>query len=492
MGGFFGAVSRKSCLDEIYYGTDYHSHLGTRRGGIAMSDESGKIRRRIHDISNTPFRTKFGEESLRLFENCNAGIGIISDDEDQPLVISSKFGFFAIVTVGKINNIDEIIRQELGEGQSHLAEYGDGEANPTEVAAMLICRKDTLVDGIAYACSKINGSLSILILHQGKLYAARDRYGRTPVVLGLRRDENGDPETRAVTMENSAFPNLDIENDRELGPGEIVSISADQVKVEKKPGKKMKICTFFWVYYGYPSSSYEGVNTETARYRNGESMADSDAELKDKVDTICGIPDSGIAHAIGYSNRFGCPYRRAFVKYTPTWARSFMPPSQIQRERVARMKLIPVEEQIAGKKLLFCDDSIVRGTQLGDTVKRLYERGAQEVHMRSACPPLLYGCRFLNFSRSRSERELAARRAILELEGVSELTPEILKKYQEYGSREYLAMVEIIRKKLHLTTLKFQQLDRLLDAIGIPRDQLCTYCWNGRDIEEDNSKESEK
>ena len=488
MGGFFGVVSSAECVEDIYYGTDYHSHLGTRRGGMAMSGADGIIKRRIHDISNTPFRTKFGKESLDLFCNCTSGIGVISDDEDQPLVVTSKFGTFAITTVGRINNVEEIIRQEMADGLSHLAEYSSGEPNPTEVAAVLISRKNSLVEGIAHAQKLIDGSLSLLILHEGAIYAARDRYGRTPVVLGICKDAQGNIVKRAVSMESSAFPNLDLETDVELGPGEIRKITLEEAKVMKPCGSCMKICTFFWVYYGYPSSCYEGVNTEAARYRNGASMADQDEEYKDKIDSICGIPDSGIPHAIGYSNRFGRPYHRSFVKYTPTWSRSFMPPNQSMRERVAKMKLIPVESQISGKKLLFCDDSIVRGTQLGDTVKRIYEKGAVEVHMRSSCPPLLYGCRFLNFSRSRSEQELAARKAISELEGTEDLTPEILAKYQVFGSKEYLAMVNVIRKKLNFTTLKFQQLEKLQDAIGIPRENLCTYCWNGCDPTIDENK----
>ena len=493
MGGFFGVVSNAECVDDIYYGTDYHSHLGTCRGGMAMCGKDRVIKRRIHDISNTPFRTKFGAESLALFNGCITGMGVISDDEDQPLVITSKFGTFAIITVGRINNIDEIIKNEMSDGLSHLSEYSiSGEINPTEIAAVLICRKNSLVEGIAHAQQVVDGSLSILILHDGALYAARDRYGRTPVVLGYKKDSEGNIEARAVTMESSAFPNLDYEVDSELGPGEIRKVTLEEVKVMKPCGSCMKMCTFFWVYYGYPSSCYEGVNTELARYRNGASMADQDEEFKDKIDSICGIPDSGIPHAIGYSNRFGRPYQRSFVKYTPTWARSFMPPTQRLREKVAKMKLIPVDSQIAGKKLLFCDDSIVRGTQLGDTIKRIYEKGAVEVHMRSSCPPLLYGCRFLNFSRSRSEQELAARKAIAELEGTENLTPEMLKKYQVFGSKEYLAMVNVIRKKLNFTTLKFQQLEKLLEAIGIPQENLCTYCWNGQDPSVDDKNQEGK
>ena len=481
MGGFFGIVSNAECVEDIYYGTDYHSHLGTRRGGMAMSVGDSVIKRRIHDISNTPFRTKFGAESLAIFKDCTCGIGIISDDEDQPLVVTSKFGTFAIVTVGRINNIDQIIENELADGCSHLCEYGSGGPNPTEVAALLICRKNTLTEGIAHAQSVIDGSLSLLVLHKGAVYAARDRFGRTPVILGIRKDSSGAVTARSVTMESSAFPNLDMELDCELGPGEIRRITLEGTEVMRKCGNCKKVCTFFWVYYGYPSSCFEGSNIESARYRNGASMADQDEEYKDKIDSICGIPDSGIPHAIGYSNRFGRPYQRSFVKYTPTWARSFMPPNQSMREKVAKMKLIPVDSQIAGKKLLFCDDSIVRGTQLSDTIKRIYEKGAVEVHMRSSCPPLLYSCRFLNFSRSRNEQELAARRAIAELEGTEDLTPEILAKYQVFGSKEYLAMVNVIRKKLNFTTLKFQQLEKLQEAIGIPAEDLCTYCWNGCD-----------
>ena len=476
MGGFFGVASKSDCVSDIYFGTDYHSHLGTRRGGIAITNPAGKIDRRIHDISNAQFRSKFDSE-IGSFTG-NTGMGVISDTEDQPLIISSQLGTFAIITVGKINNVDEILDLAFASGCSHLAESGDGEPNPTEVVAMLISRSNSMVAGIEYAQRVIDGSCSILILTGNKLYAARDRYGRTPVILGRK------PGSYAVTMETTAFPTLDYEMFRELGPGEVVEITADGVSQLRTPGRTMKMCSFFWVYYGYPSSCYEGVNTESARYRNGEDMAEQDKDILPDIDTVSGIPDSGIAHAVGYAHAAGKPYRRAFVKYTPTWPRSFTPPSQKLREQVARMKLIPVLEQIQGKRLLFCDDSIVRGTQLRDTVGRLYRRGAKEIHMRSSCPPLLFGCRFLNFSRSRSELDLAARRAIARLEN-GNTSDEVIKQYLEHGSPKYNAMVDEIRKELNLTSLKFQKLESLISSMGLQPDKVCTYCWNGRDVNDE-------
>ena len=426
MGGFFGVVADHDCVCDIFYGTDYHSHLGTKRGGLAVCDPENRITRRIHDITNAQFRSKFDDEIGKFFGN--SGIGIISDYEDQPLIISSKFGTYAIVTVGKINNIDELARQAFDRGFSHFSESSYGELNPTEITAMLIDRKESIVDGIEYAQKVIDGSCSILVLINNKIYAARDRYGRTPVILGEKEG------AFAVSMESTAFPNLDYRFKYELGPGEIVEITSKEVIQKRAPGDTMKICAFFWVYYGYPSSCYEGINTESARYRNGESMAEADRDFVNEIDSVCGIPDSGIAHAIGYANAAGKPYRRSFVKYTPTWPRSFMPQNQAARDLVARMKLIPVQEQIENKRMLFCDDSIVRGTQLRDTVVRLYERGAKTVHMRSACPPLLFGCKFLNFSRSRSELDLAARRAIARLE-TREITDEVIQEYLEYDHR---------------------------------------------------------
>ncbi len=474
MGGFFGVVSSGDCVSDLYFGIDYHSHLGTRRGGIAVARDNGGIDRSIHDISNSQFRSKFDDEIGGFSGKC--GIGVISDTEDQPLIITSQLGTFAVCTVGKINNIDEIVEQAFASGCSHLSESGDGEPNPTEVVAMLISRGNTIAAGIEYAQRVIEGSCSILVLRGDRVYAARDRYGRTPVIVGRKAD------AFAVTMETTAFPNLDYELLRELGPGEIVEITANEVRQLRAPGRTCKICSFYWVYYGYPSSCYEGVNTESTRYRNGASMAEQDRDILKDIDSICGIPDSGVAHAVGYSNAAGKPYQRAFVKYTPTWARSFTPQDQKIREKVARMKLIPVDEQIRGKRLLFCDDSIVRGTQLRDTVGWLYRRGAKEVHMRSACPPLVFGCRFLNFSRSRSELDLAARRAIWKLEG-GEVSCEVLKEYLTYGSEKYERMVEEIRRELNLTTLKFQKLESLIKAIGVAPEKVCTYCWNGRDVE---------
>jgi len=475
MGGFFGVVADHDCVCDLFYGTDYHSHLGTKRGGLAVCDREGRITRRIHDITNAQFRSKF-DDDIDKFSG-RAGIGIISDYEDQPLIISSKFGTFAIVTVGKINNLEQLARAAFDGGFGHFSESSDGELNPTEIAAMLICRKDSLIEGIRHAQREIDGSCSILILIDGKIYAARDRFGRTPVMIG---EKTG---AFAVTMETTALPNLDYRLKHELGPGEIVELSETGVVQKQAPGDTTKICTFFWVYYGYPSSDYEGVNTESARYRNGASMAEEDGETIPEIDSVCGIPDSGIAHAIGYSNASGKPYRRSFVKYTPTWPRSFMPQNQSVRDLIARMKLIPVQTEIEGKRMLFCDDSIVRGTQLKDTVVRLYERGAKAVHMRSSCPPLLFGCRFLNFSRSRCELDLAARRAIARLEACEEPTDAMIGPYLEYGSPKYLAMVEEIRKGLNLNTLKFQKLEKLIEAIGVDPSKVCTYCWTGRDVD---------
>ncbi len=475
MSGFFGVVSKQDCVCDVFYGTDYHSHLGTKRGGLAFSDAGGTISRRIHDITNSQFRSKFDAEMANF--HGTVGFGVISDTDDQPQLITGRFGSFAIVTVGRINNMREIVENSFNSGNTHFSQGGNGEFNVTEVTAMLICCKTTILEGIQHAQRVIDGSCSMLVMHEGRLYAARDRYGRTPVLLGKKEG------AMAVTMESTAFPNLDYELAAELGPGEIVELSADGWKVLQEPGKTMKMCTFFWVYYGFPSSCYEGVNTESARYLNGESMAEDDRGRIDEIDSVCGIPDSGVAHAIGYSNAAGKPYRRAFVKYTPTWPRSFMPQNQKMRDLVAKMKLIPVRKQIEGKRLMFCDDSIVRGTQMKDTVVRLYECGAKEVHMRSACPPLLYGCRFLNFSSSRSQMDLAARRAIAKLEGVQEPTEEMIRPYLEYGSPKYEAMVKEVCKALHLSSLRFQNLPKLLKAIGVPPEKLCTYCWNGRDVE---------
>ncbi len=473
MGGFFGAVSKENCIRDVFFGTDYHSHLGTKRGGIAVCDSTGKIVKKIHDITNSPFRSKF-DDDIEDFSGV-AGMGIISDYDDQPLTMFSHLGNYAIATVAKINNIKELTKLMFENGTSHFSELLDGEVTPTEITAALINKKETIAEGIEYAQNMIDGSCSILILKDNTIYAARDKYGRTPILIGEKTD------AFAISMESTAFPNLDYKLKYELGPGEIVQIDAEKIVQKKAAGNTMKICAFLWVYYGYPSSTYEGINSECARNRNGASMAQNDDT---EIDTVCGIPDSGIAHAIGYSNEKGKPYERSFVKYTPTWARSFMPQNQSLRNMVARMKLVPVEEKIKDKRLLFCDDSIVRGTQLRDTVGRLYQRGAKEVHMRSACPPLIFGCKFLNFSRSRTELDLIARRTIANLNN-GELTDEIIKDYLEYNSPKYLQMVDEIRKELKLTTLKFQKLSRLIEAIGIDPEKICTFCWTGTDVEND-------
>lgn len=467
MGGFFGVAAKFDCVRDLFYGIDYHSHLGTRRGGMAVNDCNGRIVRIIHDITNAQFRSKFDDDLDRF---CGStGIGVISDYEDQPLLVTSKLGRFAIATVGKINNMEELFHKLLDNRCAHFAESCEDELNPTELVAALISQRDSFLEGIEFAQEVIDGSCSILVLHGNTIYAARDYFGRTPVIIGEKEG------ALAVTMETTAFPNLDYVFKRELGPGEIVRFDSCNIETLREPLPRMQICAFLWVYYGYPSSSYEGINAEMVRYANGASMA---AKEKMDVDTICGIPDSGIAHAIGYSNYCKIPYQRSFVKYTPTWPRSFMPQNQQVRNLVAKMKLIPVEEQIRGKKLLFCDDSIVRGTQFRDTAARLYECGAKEVHMRSACPPLVYGCKFLNFSRSRAATDLAARRAIQELEGEG-FSEDKVKDYLVYGSEKYNAMVEIIRRNLNLTSLKFQSLDDLIAAIGLPKERVCTYCWDG-------------
>ncbi len=469
MGGFFGVVSHDNCVADLFYGTDYHSHLGTKRGGLAVTNSHGAIKRCIHDITNSQFRSKFDGDLVKLDGNC--GIGVISDLEDQPLVIASGLGVYSIVTVGKINNIAELTMQGIQQHHIHYSELSTGDYNPTEVVASLINTKPTLEEGISYAMDNIQGSCSLLLMTGGTIYAARDKYGRTPVVLGHK------PNGYAVAMESTALPNLDYDFVRELGPGEIVQITEDGIFQKKKPGDQMQICSFFWVYFGYPSSTYEGKNTETVRYENGALMAKTDDV---EIDSICGIPDSGVAHAIGYSNATDKPYMRALVKYTPTWPRSFMPSNQTMRNLVAKMKLIPVDEQIAGRRLLFCDDSIVRGTQFKDIARRLYERGAKEVHMRSASPPLAFPCLFLNFSRSKSTLDLAARRVINTLEG-GEPDAVALKEYTTAGTDRYNRMVDEIRKNLGLTTLKYQSLENLIKAIGLPKEKVCTYCFDGED-----------
>jgi len=469
MGGFFGVASTSDCVADLFYGTDYHSHLGTRRGGLVTSGQSG-FKRNIHDITNAPFRSKFEDELPK--HQGNLGIGIISDYEDQPLLIGSHHGVYAIATVGRLNNLDALVREALARRGTHLSEIKSNEYNPTEVVATLINQQATLVDGIRSAQRAIQGSCSLLVLTAGAIYAARDRLGRTPVVLG-RRDG-----AFAVALESSALPNLGYETLRELGPGEIARLTPEGVEVVTPPGQQMQICSFLWIYYGYPASTYEGVNTEAARNRCGQALARRDEV---QVDSVAGIPDSGIGHAIGYAAESGVPYRRPFVKYTPTWPRSFMPQEQRVRDLVARMKLIPIRDLIEGKRILFCEDSIVRGTQLRDIIRRVFDHGAREVHMRPACPPLVHGCRFLNFSRSKSELDLAARRAVKEIEGDS---GRHLDEYADHTCPRYAAMVERIRERLGLTTLRYQTLPDMIAAIGLPREKLCTFCWNGEALYE--------
>lgn len=464
MGGFFGAATKGDCSQDLFYGTDYHSHLGTMRGGLAVANGQG-IKRFIHDITNAQFRSKFDQDIAQL--DGPLGIGVISDYDDQPLLIGSHLGNYAIVTVGKINNMKELADEAFQAKSAHFTEMSGFEINPTELTATLINSQDDIVSGIQHAQSRIDGSCSILVMTSDAIYAARDRYGRTPIILGKK--DGG----FCLTMETSALPNLDYEVEKYLGPGEILKVTPEGYEVAAPAGDTMKICAFLWVYYGYPASSYEGINTEVVRYENGRRLARQDDV---EVDMVGGIPDSGTAHAIGYANAKGIPYGRPFIKYTPTWPRSFMPQNQQVRDLVACMKLIAIKELIDGKRLLFSDDSVVRGTQLKDTVKRLYQAGAKEVHMRPACPPLVYGCKFLNFSRSKSIFDLAARRAIREIEGED---VENLEEYTNPDSPKYQQMIDIICKELDLTTLKYQRLEELVAAIGLPKEKVCTYCWDG-------------
>ncbi|MCU0560339.1 MAG: amidophosphoribosyltransferase [Desulfobacterales bacterium] len=463
MGGVFGIVSKDDCVSELFYGTDYHSHLGTRRGGMAVMNPHG-IQRSIHNIENNYFRTKF-EADVARFKG-RSGIGAISDTDPQPLVIGSHLGTFGIVTVGKIGNLQELVQNAYARRRVFTDTSG-GAITPTEMVAELICEADSFAEGILKAQAEICGSCSLLLLTDKGVYAARDRLGRTPLAIGRREG------AVAVSSESCAFPNLGFHSEHFLGPGEVVFITAEGWEQRVAPGTKMQICAFLWVYYGYPASDYEGINVEAARNACGAALARRDDT---PVDCVAGIPDSGIGHAIGYANEKKIPYRRPFVKYTPTWPRSFMPQNQQLRDLVAKMKLIPVRKLIEGRRLLFCEDSIVRGTQLQDTIRVLYAYGAREVHMRPACPTLIFPCEFINFSTSRSTLDLAGCRAIQELEGAADRN---LERYARAGSAENLAMVEIIRKRLHLTTLRYQRLEDLVAAIGLPKEKLCTHCWDG-------------
>jgi len=467
MGGLFGVVSKEDCVSDLFFGTDYHSHLGTKRGGLAVINPEGFIRY-IHNIENAQFRSKFEDDLHKM--HGNKGIGVISDHDDQPLLIRSHLGKYAIVTVGVAKNAEELVKNAFDNKASHFSEMRGGEINPTELVAALINKESNFEDGMKNVMESIEGSCSLLLLTDKGVYAARDRLGRTPVVIG---EKNG---SFAVTLETCAFPNLNFEIKKYLGPGEVVLITEEGIEPKKPPGDKMQICGFLWVYYGYPASSYEGINVENVRNRCGAKLAKNE---NIKIDMVSGIPDSGTGHGLGYAGEAGIPFKRPFVKYTPTWPRSFMPQDQTVRDLVAKMKLIPIRELIEGKRILFCEDSIVRGTQLKDTIQRLYDFGALEVHMRPACPPLTRGCKFLNFSRSRSELDLAARKAIYEIEGVDDKN---LDEYSTAGSSKYEAMLTQIKKRLKLTTLKYQRLEDLVQAIGLPKEKICTYCWDGAEL----------
>ena len=473
MGGFFGAVSKHNAIGDVFFGTDFHSHLGTKRGGIAAYDEKIGLQRDIHNIEKTPFRTKFDKVFEEMTGNC--AIGCISDSDPQPLLIRSNSCTYAISIVGRINNADELISQHLSE-KGHFSAMTGGKVNSVELVASLINSKSDFVEGIKFALNVVEGSVSILILKDdGSIIAARDRLGRLPVNIG----KNGDGY--CVSMESFVYKKLDYDDEKELGPGEIVQITADGITQLAQPGKEMKICSFLWTYYGYPTSNYEGVNVEVMRNRNGEIMADNDKELGniDDIDYVGGIPDSGTPHAVGYANKSDIPFARPFIKYTPTWSRSFMPPRQADRNTIAKMKLIPVHELIRDKNLLFVDDSIVRGTQLKETVDFLYDNGAKSVHMRSACPPIMYSCKYLNFSSATSEMELLARRIIMELEGEEGFNH--LEEYSDATTERGKKLRKTVSDKFGFASLEFQSLEGLIKSIGIDRCKICTYCYNGKE-----------
>ena len=469
MGGFCGVISKRDCVADLFFGTDYHSHLGTQRGGMVVANEKG-FQRAIHNIQNAPFRSKF-ENDFAKFAGCS-GLGVISDTDPQPLIVASHLGTYAIVTVGLIANIDTLMAEMYATRRVQF-QYSttSGVVSPTAVVAALIDSQDSFVDGVRYAQEKIEGSCSLMILTEnGRFLAARDRWGRTPIIFGKKEG------ALIATQETCIFPNLGYTYLRDLGPGEMVEATPDGLTTLIEPGEDTAICAFLWVYYGYPASSYEGRNVEMARYRCGGALARRNPV---EADSVGGVPDSGVAHALGYSQEAGVRYARPFVKYTPTWPRSFMPPDQKQRDLIAHMKLIPIPGLIKDKRLVFCDDSIVRGTQLRQQAKRLWDDGAKAIHMRIACPPLLYGCKFINFSRSKSVYDLATRRYIRDVEGDD---PAVVDKYQDADGAPYKAMVEKIRSDLGLTSLAFQRIDDLVAAIGLPKEKLCTYCWTGKDV----------
>lgn len=468
MGGFFGVASKEDCVFDLFFGTDYHSHLGTRRAGMAVYSKDKGFDRAIHNIENSPFRTKFDKDANTM--KGTMGIGCISDYEPQPLLVRSHHGTYAITTVGKVNNVDSIVEELFSKGHSHFLEMSGGDINATELVAAIINEKDNLVEGMQYAQELIEGSMSIMLLTPKGIYVSRDKLGRTPVAIGKKEN------AYCAAFESFAYLNLGYQDVKELGPGEIIVLTPECVQTLVNPGKDMKICTFLWVYYGYPSSSYEGISVEQMRYNCGAKLAERDNV---KPDIVAGVPDSGMAHAIGYANRSGIPFSRPFIKYTPTWARSFMPTIQTQRNLIAKMKLIPVHDLIQNNSLLLIDDSIVRGTQLSETTEFLYQSGAKEVHIRPACPPIMFGCKYLNFSRSTSEMDLITRRVLKEIEQEGK---EInLMDYVNPETPEYQDMVDRICKKLNFTTLRYHRLDDMIDSVGIDRSKLCTYCWDGKE-----------
>ncbi len=470
MGGFFGVASKEDCIFDLFFGTDYHSHLGTRRAGMAVYDPEDGFAKAIHKIENSPFRTKFEKEANTM--HGKFGIGSISDFEPQPIMVHSHHGTFAVTTVGKINNADEL-EKEILKNSSHFFVMSNGNVNPTELVAALINQKDNFIEGIQYAQEVIDGSLSLLALTERGIYAARDKMGRTPVAIGKKDG------AYCAAFESCSYANLGYSSERELKPGEIVVFDENSLQTVYCPDNpKMKICTFLWVYYGYPSSSYEGISVEKMRYRCGAKLAERDHI---KPDIVVGVPDSGTAHAIGYSNAAGIPFSRPLIKYTPTWPRSFMPTMQQHRDMIAKMKLIAVPDLIQGNSMLVIDDSIVRGTQLRETAEFLYQSGATEVHVRPACPPIMFGCKYLNFSRSKSDLELMSRRTIAELEGTDEVSKEVLKEYCDPDSERYQKMVDCICQKMNFTSLRYNRLDDMLAAVGIAPKNLCTYCWNGEE-----------
>lgn len=469
MGGFFGAVSKTNCVFDLFYGTDYHSHLGTRRAGMAVYSREKGFDRAIHNIENSPFRTKF-QDDVDKMEGV-FGIGCISDYEPQPLIVRSHLGTYAITTVGKINNTDALIEEVYKNGTSHFLEMSGGDINPTELVAALINQKESITEGIKFVQEIIDGSMTLLVLTSEGIYAARDRLGRTPVVIGVKEDGY------CASFESFAYLNLGYTHERELGPCEIVFITPDGVTQMAPPRKKKKICSFLWIYYGYPCSSYEGLSVEEMRYNCGKLLAKRDNV---KPDLVAGVPDSGTAHAIGYANESGVPFSRPFIKYTPTWPRSFMPTNQSKRNEIAKMKMLPVEALIKDKSLLLIDDSIVRGTQLRETTEYLYASGAKEVHIRPACPPLLFGCKYLNFSRSSSEMDLITRRIIRSREG-DNVSDEVLKDYADPESKNYKEMLDEICRQLNFTTLRYHRLDDMIESIGMDKCDLCTYCWDGEE-----------